>query len=76
MATLLLQLAPYSLAGGAGVNMGIAAFANPVRTGYQGARIPFLRIPYESVGDAGWIYLLSVPMFAVASLFEFTVRVL
>jgi hypothetical protein len=69
--TLLLQLIPYSLAGGAGVNIGIAAFASENRTGYQGPRIPWLRIPYEAIRDAGWVYLISVPLFAIASLFEF-----
>jgi hypothetical protein len=69
--TLLLQLIPYSLAGGGGVNIGIAAFASENRTVYQGPRIPWLRIPYEAIKDAGWIYLVSLPLFAIASLFEF-----
>jgi len=69
--TMLLQLIPYSLAGGAGVNMGIATFASESRTGYHGARVQWLRIPYEAIRDAAWIYLLSLPLFAVASLFEF-----
>jgi len=68
--TLILQLVPYSLAGGAGVSAGVAAFAVDNRTGYQGRRIPWLRIPYEAIGDAGRIYLISLPLFAVASLFE------
>ncbi len=68
---LLLQLLPYSLAGGAGVSIGFAAFASESRTGYQGPRIPWLRIPYEAIRDAGWIYMVSLPLFAVASLFEF-----
>ena len=57
LVTLLLQLVPYSLAGGAGVSMGIASFASESRTGYHGPRMPWLRIPYEAIRDAGWIYL-------------------
>jgi hypothetical protein len=72
LVTLLLQLVPYSLTGGAGVSMGIAAFAGESRTGYQGPRMPWLRIPYEAIRDAGWIYIISLPLFAIASLFEFT----
>jgi hypothetical protein len=71
LVTLLLQLVPYSLTGGAGVNMGIAAFASGSRTGYEGSRMQWLRIPYEAIGDAGWIYMISLPLFAIASLFEF-----
>jgi hypothetical protein len=71
LTTLLLQLIPFSLTGGAGVNAGIASFANENRTGYHGPRVPWLRIPYEAMRDAGWIYLFSLPLFAAASLFEF-----
>jgi hypothetical protein len=71
LTTLLLQLIPFSLTGGAGVNVGIASFANENRSGYHGPRVPWLRIPYEAMRDAGWIYLFSLPLFAVASLFEF-----
>ena len=68
---LLLQLVPYTLIGGAGVNLGIAIFARPARTGYEGRRVRWLHIPFEAIEDAGWIYLIALPMFAVASLFEF-----
>ncbi len=68
--TLFLQLVPYSLAGGAGVHLGVA----------------FLRSrPFEQ--EDGWrgfsnvalrhlltIYLLVVPLFLVASLWEFLAR--
>jgi len=67
--TLLLQLIPYSLAGGAGVNLGIAAFTRS--TIYLGRRVPWLLVPYEAIYDAGWIYLVSLPLFAIASLYEF-----
>ena len=69
--TLVLQLIPYALIGGAGVNLGIAIFARPAWTGYQGRRVRWLRIPFEAIGDAGWICLIALPMFAIASLFEF-----
>ena len=74
LVTMLLQLVPYSLTGGAGVNIGIAAFASESRTGYHGPRMPLLRIPYEAIRDAGWVYMISLPLFAVASVFEFMMQ--
>jgi hypothetical protein len=71
--TLLLQLVPYSLAGGAGVNLGIATFAGASRTAYKGPRMRWLQIPYEAIRDAGWIYLVSLPLFVIASVFEFMI---
>jgi hypothetical protein len=71
LVTLLLQLVPYSLVGGAGVNLGIAAFAGIDRTGYTGPRMRLLQIPYEAIRDAAWVYVISLPLFAIASLFEF-----
>jgi hypothetical protein len=38
---------------------------------YQGRRVQWLLVPYQALGDAGWIYLISLPLFAAASLFEF-----
>lgn len=64
---IVLQLLPYSLAAGAGVNMGLAR-ARPVGD-YAGPR--FLGLPHEALRDAGWILLLAVPLFAVASALEF-----
>ena len=69
--TLALQLIPYSLAGGAGVSLGFAAFTRRGRIVYPGRRVRWLLIPYEALGDAGWIYLVSLPLFAIASVFEF-----
>ena len=66
----LLQLIPYSLAGGAGVNIGLAC-ARPAPW-YAGAR--WLGVPVEAIRDAGRIYLLVVPLFLVASLVEFLAR--
>lgn len=73
LVTLLLQLIPYSLSGGAGVSMGIAAFASVHRTGYNGPRMRSLQIPYEAISDAAWIYVISVPLFVIASLLEFMI---
>jgi hypothetical protein len=71
LTTLILQLIPYSLAGGAGVNLGLASFSKRGRAVYQGRRVQWLLVPYQALGDAGWIYLISLPLFAAASLFEF-----
>ena len=70
LTTLVLQLIPYSITAGAGVNLGLAAFTK--RTVYQGSRIRWLQIPNDAIADAGRLYLVSLPLFAAASLFEFT----
>ncbi len=68
--TLILQLIPYSLAGGAGVNLGLAVFRP--RSFYQGSK--WLGFPKEAILDVFRIYLLVVPLFLVASLWEFLAR--
>ena len=68
--TLVLQLIPYSLAGGAGVNLGLAAFRP--RPFYQGTR--WLGFPKEAILDVLRIYLFVVPLFLIASLWEFLAR--
>ena len=66
--TLLLQLTPYSLAVGAGVNVGVSLFRPS--TYYQGEK--WLNIfPKEALRDVGRIYALVIPLFLVASLWEF-----
>jgi uncharacterized membrane protein SpoIIM required for sporulation len=65
--TVLLQVIPYSLAGGAGVNLGMA-FLWP-RPSYRGEK--WLGLPKEAIRDALRIYLLVLPLFLAASLFEF-----
>ena len=66
--TLLLQIIPYSLAVGAGVNVGIAMFRP--QPYYQGNK--WLGIfPKEALRDVGRIYALVIPLFLVASLWEF-----
>lgn len=73
LTTLILQLIPYSLTGGAGINLGMAVFSRRGRTAYPGRRIRWLLVPYDALGDAGWIYLVSLPLFVIASIFEFMV---
>ncbi len=66
--TLLLQVIPYSLAVGAGVNVGVALFRPPPY--YQDQK--WLGIfPKEALRDVGRIYALVIPLFLVASLWEF-----
>jgi uncharacterized membrane protein SpoIIM required for sporulation len=60
-------LIPYSISGGAGVNLGVA-FLWP-RPAYQGER--WLGLPKEAVRDLLRIYVLVIPLFLVASLWEF-----
>ena len=67
--TLLLQLIlRYSLAVGAGVNVGVALFRPPQY--YQGAKWLGL-FPKEALLDVGRIYLLVILLFLAASLWEF-----
>jgi uncharacterized membrane protein SpoIIM required for sporulation len=66
--TLFLQLVPYSMAVGAGVNVGIAVFRTPPC--YEGRKW-FGILPEEALRDAGRIYLIVIPLFLIASLWEF-----
>lgn len=68
--TLMLQLIPYVLSGGAGVNMGLALWRP--KSFYQGEK--WLGIPKEAMRDVFRIYLLVVPLFLLASLWEFFER--
>jgi hypothetical protein len=65
--TVILQLIPYSLASGAGVNLGLA-FLWP-RPSYQVEK--WLGLPKEAIRDVLRIYILVLPMFLAASLYEF-----
>ena len=70
LVTLVLQLIPYSLAGGAGVRLGRAYLTKRRRQ-----PVPeWLGMPRDALQDVGWIYALVVPLFAVASLWEFLMR--
>jgi uncharacterized membrane protein SpoIIM required for sporulation len=66
--TLFLQLTPYSLAVGAGVNVGVSLFRPPPY--YQTGKWLGL-FPKEALKDVGRIYLLVIPLFLGASLWEF-----
>jgi hypothetical protein len=69
LVTLVLQLVPYTLAGGAGVQAGLAYLR---RVRYPGPR--WLGLPRVAVIDVASIYILIVPLFLVASLWEFLMR--
>lgn len=64
--TLVLQLIPYSIAGGMGVYLGIGswrAMRRPVDT--------WLGLPKDRFRDTALAYVVIAPLFLVASLFEF-----
>ena len=65
--TLVLQLVPYTLAAGAGVNLGIAYFRP--KPYYRGDK--WFDLPREAIRDVFRIYMLVVPLFFIASLWEF-----
>lgn len=65
--TLVLQLIPYALARGAGINLGLAALRP--RPCYAGRR--WLGLPVEALRDVGRIYMLVVPLCLLASQWEF-----
>lgn len=67
LVTLVLQLLPYTLAGGAGINLGLAT-VRP-RPCYAGRR--WLGMPTEALRDVARLYVLVVPLFLIASLWEF-----
>ena len=64
--TVFLQLVPYILAGGAGVNLGLAR-VRPVAD-YAGDK--WLGVPREAWRDVGRIYVVAIPLFAIASMYE------
>jgi len=68
--TLTLQLIPYVLSGGAGINTGLALWRP--RSFYQGEK--WLGIPKEAIRDTCRIYLIVIPLFLLASLWEFFMR--
>jgi uncharacterized membrane protein SpoIIM required for sporulation len=65
--TVILQLVPYSSAGGAGVNLGLSFIGQT--PAYEGKK--WLRLPKEAVRDVLRVYLIVVPLFLIASLWEF-----
>jgi hypothetical protein len=67
VSVMVLQLVPYSLAGGAGVNLGWALW-RPAPY-YNGRK--WFGVPKEAVLDVLRIYVIVVPLFLFASLVEF-----
>ena len=65
--TLLLQLIPYSIAGGVGVQLGVDAW----RAVRRPRRDVWLGLPTDRLRDIAQAYVLIVPLFLVAALFEF-----
>lgn len=65
---LLLQFIPYSLAIGAGIKCGIDFYNYNKTIGWS---ILKLKIQKTSLADLGYVYLLVVPLFFIASCFEF-----
>jgi hypothetical protein len=66
--TLILQLVPYSLTGGAGVALGIAYLR---RTPDESL---LLGLPRLALNDTATIYAVALPLFFVASMWEFLAR--
>ncbi len=73
LGVLFLQLLPYSLAGGAGVRLGLAFLRPRSSFGYPESAT-WLGLPADGVRDVLRIYTLIVPLFMVASLVEFLAR--
>lgn len=65
---LLLQFVPFSLSIGAGVRCGVALYRRNTDVAWRFRRY---RFPRESLVDLGCVFAVSVPLFLVASAFEF-----
>lgn len=66
LVTLLLQLIPYSIAGGMGIHLGVGA--------WRALRRPtdaWLGLPKDRLRDVAFAYVIIPPLFLVASLWEF-----
>lgn len=68
--TLVLQLIPYSIAGGVGVRLGVDLW----RTMRRPRSNTWLGLPKDGLRDVALAYVLIVPLFLVASLWEFLIR--
>jgi uncharacterized membrane protein SpoIIM required for sporulation len=66
--TLILQLIPYSLAGGIGVKLGLSYFRRYPE--YQNDK-RYLGYPVGALKDVLFVYILIIPLFFIASLWEF-----
>jgi hypothetical protein len=65
---LLLQFIPYSLAIGAGIKCGVDFYANNKNNGWHLLK---LKIQNNSLIDLVYVYILVIPLFFIASCFEF-----
>ncbi len=65
---LLLQFIPYSLAIGAGIKCGVDFYNNNRMNGWHLSK---LKIQKNSLFDLGYVYIVVVPLFFIASCFEF-----
>ena len=65
---LLLQFIPFSLSIGAGVRCGVDLYRRNVDVSW---RVWRYRLPRESLVDLGWVFAVTIPLFVVASAFEF-----
>jgi uncharacterized membrane protein SpoIIM required for sporulation len=65
--TLILQLIPFTLSAGAGVNLGLSLWKPGPE--YRGEK--WLGMPKETILDVLRIYWLVIPLFLIASLWEF-----
>ncbi len=66
--TLILQLIPYTLAGGIGVKLGLTYFRSYPE--YLNQK-KWLGYPAGCLEEVAWVYVLIVPLFFIASLWEF-----
>ncbi len=69
LSTLTLQLIPYTLTGGAGVALGVAFLRRREERRVFGVRV--YGLPRDAVMDVAWTYALAIPLFLIASLWEF-----
>jgi len=67
--TIVLQLIGYVLTMGAGVHVGWSAWK--IRHDTSVPSIAGYRIPTSALRDAGYLYLVAVPVFLIGSLWEF-----
>ena len=63
---LLLQFIPYSLAIGSGLRFGVVMFGLN-----RGAKLSSYKIEKQSLKDIGYIHFLVIPLFFIASCFEY-----
>lgn len=65
---LLLQFIPFSISIGAGIKCGVDSYKHNIGVSWK---LWNYRIPKPSLQDVGYVYLVSIPMFFIASNFEF-----